>query len=463
MPQSSVPSRDGGFMSRLRQFANLQPGETLPLFVFILLLAVNSIALEGSYILSTSGFLKELSVTQFPRLWVVDMALILVVSSLFGLVVDRVPRLRLVGGIVLLLACVSLLFRFLLARNAPDWLTYPGLYLVAEQQYVVFPLAFWALANDRFSVAQAKRLFPLIAAGGLIGQIIGGSLAAFSVQIFASWGMAGYELLTLNALLFLLTFFFLMITARHLAVASVRQSMSHIALRDSVTTGWDFVANVPAVGYLALVMLGTGFVLVLIEFHFLVTADVAFATAATFQTFYGIYRVALTLSILVMQSTFTGRFLQRYGLRDAFFPGPISLIAGVVSMLLFPGIVGGAMGRFIARLFQESSTKPANQAFFGLVPEERRGRVSTFMSSYLYVFGNMAGSLLLILVTAIAVARQIEGTLLYLVPALAVAVLTLYWMLRLRQSYAESLLNWRFTRRRRRTSAKLDDLLGALD
>ncbi|MEM7115471.1 MAG: Npt1/Npt2 family nucleotide transporter [Chloroflexota bacterium] len=454
---------------RLQQLFDIRRDEIIPLLVFTVLLAVNQIALEGSYILSTSGFLKQLQLEQFPLLWLADMVVILLVSGAYSLIVDRVARLKLVSGLLFILTAVFILFRFLFLNGAPDWLTYPGLYLAAEQQYVVFPLAFWALANDRFTVAQSKRLFPLIATGGLIGQVLGGALGAASATVFAQIGLEAWEILSINAVLLTFALALLLLTARRVTTES-RQDSSHVALRDTVETGLDFVRNVPSFRYLALSMLATGFVLVIIEYYFLFTADQAFASTADFQTFYGIYRVALTLATLVFQGFITGRMLTRAGLKNSFLLGPGTMVTAVSAILLIPGIVGGAAARFLGRLFLTAADKPAAQTFWGLIPEERRGRVSTFMSSYLYVLGNMIGSTLLLIViplAAFAELRSGDTTVIYVLITLIVALFGFFAIWRMREEYDQSLLNWRLARRRRRgnkkINKKLDNLMGALD
>ncbi len=52
-------------------------------------------------------------------------------------------------------------------------LVYPLLFMLKSQYEVLLALLFWNLANDLFNTRQSKRLFPLITAGGIIGQILG--------------------------------------------------------------------------------------------------------------------------------------------------------------------------------------------------------------------------------------------------------------------------------------------------
>jgi AAA family ATP:ADP antiporter len=48
---------------------------------------------------------------------------------------------------------------------------------------------FWSLANDLFSEEEGKRLFPLVAAGGTFGAIVGSQLAARGMRLFGPFGL----------------------------------------------------------------------------------------------------------------------------------------------------------------------------------------------------------------------------------------------------------------------------------
>ena len=84
--------------------------------------------------------------------------------------------------------------------RVPGALNYAVLYIVAEQQFIFFPLFFWVLANDIFDPAQARRLFPFIAAWSFIGKILGSLLTYSSPTLFERLNIASEEVLVINAL-----------------------------------------------------------------------------------------------------------------------------------------------------------------------------------------------------------------------------------------------------------------------
>lgn len=61
-------------------------------------------------------------------------------------------------------------------------LIYPALFMLKSQYEVLLALLFWNLANDLFNTRQSKRIFPLVTAGGVIGQILGSFITPLVVR-----------------------------------------------------------------------------------------------------------------------------------------------------------------------------------------------------------------------------------------------------------------------------------------
>jgi hypothetical protein len=119
-------------------------------------------------------------------------------------------------------------------------------------------------------------------------------------------------------------------------------------------------------------------------------------------------------------------------------------------MLLQAGLAGAVGGVFAMRLSQYTVDEPTRKAFQSLVPEERRGRVSIFLESYLYFAGTVLGCLItgLIVIIGTLTGSQVYPTIYLALSALSAAYAV--WMIeRMRRVYDSSLLNWRLKRRQR--------------
>lgn len=435
----------------LNRVFKLRPGETGIVLVLGLLLLSNSLALEVAEVVSISGFLSQVDAPQILFVWFVDMVLIIMTAGLQSLVVDRFKRVSLMCWMSFALAMVYLVMRLMFVFNVPGWLNYSFLFLLADQQWLFFPLIFWILANDLFMVAEAKRLFPLIASFGFVGQILGLGISAAAPVFLSRMGIKTHELLSLNALIYMATY---LLATAGLRKASIRETVEkHETVRETLSEGWGFVREVPSFRYLMLTMIAVSLIITILDFHFLSVSEVTFASNPdSFQTFYSLYRLGLTVISIIVQSFLTSRILNRVGLKKAFFFMPLSIFVSAAAAMGFPGLVSSTAGIALSRLTQDTIDESSRKAFQALVPEERRGRVSMFMDSYMFAIGTIIGCVILGVVVFL-VGPFVDGAVrnyIYLAIANLVGVFAIWAVFRMHTVYDSSLLNWRLKRRQRR-------------
>jgi hypothetical protein len=105
----------------------------------------------------------------------------------------------------------------------------------------------------------------------------------------------------------------------------------------------------------------------------------------------------------------------------------------------------------LLRLPQYTVDESSHKAFQALVPEERRGRVSIFMDSYLYCIGVIIGCLFTGAIVLIGVLSGFENYFyLYLGLAVLASSIAIWAVYKMRGVYDISLFNWRLKRRQRR-------------
>jgi len=441
----------------LHQLFRLRPGELGLLLVLGLLLLGNAVAGEIVGIVSISNFLEAGGVNGILLVWLIDMLLMLLMTGLESLFIDRFDRLTIMRGMTLVLVGAFVVLRLLFVFKAPDWLNYGVLFLLSSQQVLVFPLFFWILANDALDVAQTKRLFPLVAGLGLVGSLAGIVFTAVQPRLFALAGVRDEEVLSFVVLIYLLIYVVLQVGFRKVRLRqTVKRSET---VRETLTEGWGFVREVPSFRYLMLAVLALAVCDVVIEFRFLAVSDAAFPNPDQYQVFYSLYRLGFVLTAFGIQTFLAGRIINRVGLKNTFLVMPLAALSGAAWMMALPGVVSGVGGMLLQKLPLNTVDESARKAFQALVPEERRGRVSIFIDSYLYAGGSIIG----ILVTlAVVLAGLWLGSpyyfYVYLAVAAAAALFALWATLKMRRAYDSSLFNWRLKRRQRRASVldKLD-------
>jgi AAA family ATP:ADP antiporter len=440
----------------LNRTFRLRPGETGIVLVLGLLLLFNSVAVQVSGIVSISNFLSEGGVNNFLIVWLVDDLLILLMAGLQTLIVDRFERVTLMKWMTFGFALVFVILRLMFTFKIPGWFNYSLLYLMAEQQELFVPLIFWILANDVFDMAQTKRLFPLIASWGFAGKLLGIGIAAVSPGLFARLEIKPEEMLTINILVYLLAYLLVVGGLSKVKVRKTRQKQETV--RETLTEGWGFVREVLSFRYLMLAVVALTVCDVVIGFRFYVVSDAVFSDPGSYQRFLSLYRLGLTLAAFAIQGLLTSRIINRISLQNTFFILPFAVLAGATWMMALPGIVSGTGALVLQKLTGTTVDESARKAFQALVPEERRGRVSMFMDSYLLSVGAIIGSLLTGAIVFVGI--QLRSTTYfyaYLAVAVLAALFAIWAIFKMRAVYDSSLFNWRLKRRQRGASV-LDKL-----
>jgi AAA family ATP:ADP antiporter len=436
-------------MGVLNRVFKIRPGEAGLVCTLGFLLLSNAVAYQVSDIVAVSGFLSEGGVNQILIVWAVDSVLIFVATGLQSLIIDRFDRPSLIRWLIFGLAFVFTILRMLFTFEGLAGFNYALLYLVAEQQLLFFPLVFWVLANDVFNMSQSKRLFPVIASLSFVGKLIGIGVALATPKVFASLDIDPNEVLLFNVVIYLVSFLVAVIGLRKADIREVRQK--HETVRETLLEGWGFVREVLSFRFLALAIIALLICDTVIEFRFLVVSDARFDDPHQYQVFYSWYRLGLLATSFVIQGFLASRIINVLTLKNSFFIKPIGVLLGALTMIFKVDIVGSVVGVVLLRLPQYTVDESAHKAFQALVPEERRGRVSIFMDSYLYCIGVIIGCLLTGVIVLIGVLSGFENHFyFYLGLAVLASLMAIWAVFRMRGVYDISLFNWRLKRRQRR-------------
>jgi ATP/ADP translocase len=435
-------------------FLNIRPEERKLVFSLVFILSITTLVLELSDVIATGGFVSKVGPKNIFWLWIVDMVVSLITVGFYALAVDRMERVRLVRYLMLTFAILFLILRYIFSLGAPDWISYPVLYILTDQIYAVFPLAFWAMVNDLYTAAEGKRLFPIITMGTMIGSILGNGLAALSGWILQRSGDDAASLLPIGSVILLVGVVILEFVFSNRTVNARRSRDENVDFKQTIKVGADYIKNVPIFTYLAVSMLFSGWAFTVIEYNFLYSVDQAVSqNPLQFQAFYGVFKIILIVSTLLVQALVSGRLMERLGLKRSFIVQPIALALGAVLAFIIPGIYGAAGARYVARLVQQAWDEPARKSLENLVPDERRGRVSVVIDRYFYDLSTIVVSLVLGITLLFVSNATWMPIVVYIYMGLTViASLIATWAgFRISARYDESLLDWRLARSRRKS------------
>ncbi|MBK8026526.1 MAG: hypothetical protein IPK19_35345 [Chloroflexi bacterium] len=442
----------------LKNLLRIREGEGRVVILLGLVLMLNTLALEAGDVVAVAGFLGSVDVSNILILWIIDMVMILAVGGIQGLIVDRFSRLKLLRAYSLIFAAIFAVLAVLFASDVSETITYGLLFLLVEQQNIFLPLIFWIFASELFSAAQSRRLFPVIASWSAIGQILGLSLAAAAPFILSAVGASAPAVLVLNMLLYLMSFALLHFGFRQPDLHGITRREKKQDWRETVTRGWDFIRRIAALRYMTIASFCAFIVLTIIDYHFLAVATETFTegSAVSFQTFYGIYRLVMTILVILTQNLIANRLIERYGIKNALVAVPIIVLVGALFVFIGPGLFFVAAARAVIRLVNSSIDLPAQKAFLALMPEDVRGAVSIFTDGYNFAIGAIIASVVIGAVV-LGVPTGISPETLYLSVGLLFAIVGIIAVRAMYRTYDATLFNWRL-KRRQRTASVLKDL-----
>jgi hypothetical protein len=342
--------------------------------------------------------------------------------------------------------------------ETPQALLYPLVYLLRSQQVILFPVAFWNLANSLYSMTEARNVFPLLASGEMIGGLIGYALfTEFFNGAALFTGKDAPLLLSLCAAFFL---FNLLITQSSLKGPPTDdedepEHGENLNLLESLRDGWENIREVPLFRYLAIVVMLAWVTLNLFYYHFFNGLN---ETGGHFESLYSFFNIVSMLLPLVLQWRIVPLLTNKVETKNAFIALPATLALGMGLSMLLPGALPIAIGLLLSTSVASSWDNPMLNTLQNLIPEERRARVSTLLSNYSYAAGQIVGSLLLLSVFTLAPVLSLANSSLYLPLGFLAALGAVFAAVMVRRTYLDSMISWRVARRQRSASVldKLD-------
>ncbi len=430
----------------------IKPGEWGLVLVLGAILFINYAAMGVTKVVSVSGFLSEVKDYYILLVWAGDMALLILATGAQSLIIDKYPRVKLLGGIILLLGIIYAILPFsFMVKSFPLEISYTLLYLLTDQQWLVFPLVFWALINDLYSPAQGRRLLPIIGSFAFLGTIAGLLVA----QLDATFSFGAPRLLYANAFAFLVAFGILYFGFRKTQIRLVKKKSDSV--REIFSGGWDFIKAMPAFRYLSLIMFAAGITITILLYNTLSDASLHFGD--NFQSFFALYSLAIAVFSVLLQF-FSGKIIEKFGIKDSFSFLPFSLLFGSILNFIIPGIWGSAPAQGISKITLDTVDQSNRKAYQALVPDEKRGRVSIFIDNYLPSLGTIFASLLVFSIISWGISAEISREIyssIYLALGIIGAIISVIAFFLMRKVYEKSLLSWQM-KRRSRSSSVMDKL-----
>lgn len=246
----------------------------------------------------------------------------------------------------------------------------------------------WNGAESACDTRQAKRLFPLFAAGGVFGGVVGNLLSG----PIASWRGAQH-LLLVQAML-LLGGAGLLYRIRYLFADDQAQDSSPFGAELRAAIGAVRSSRLLMQAAVTALLMSLLFFLVVFPFNEAVSA--AFASEAEVAGYLGVFSSIAAAATFLVSLLVTKRLFSTWGIVVALLIVPLVYLAGFSLWLASFGLVAAALIRGTQWVTVNAIGSVAYAALFNVVTGRRRGQVMTFMTAVPAQIGTMIGGAVLI-------------------------------------------------------------------
>jgi ATP/ADP translocase len=229
----------------------------------------------------------------------------------------------------------------------------PFLYLFCEVSATAINLQFWAVAGDIFEPQESKRVFGLLAGGGMAGSIVGGLLV----------NTAGMAIGTVNLVAVAAgVLLFCVITAQQLAKHQGRTDALPVKEKQSLRKGFRYVLTDSYPKTFGLLMLISSVLTSFVDYYFRISAqsrlqeDQLVALFGQLNFFVGVISAVFLLF-------FSGRILRRIGIFNYLGIVPIGMVFACVLSIISPMF----FAVYVLKIIENSGSLSINQAGFQLL------------------------------------------------------------------------------------------------
>ncbi|UCD84980.1 MAG: hypothetical protein JSU92_01970 [Deltaproteobacteria bacterium] len=374
-------------------------------------------------------FLSRYDPSVLPYLYIGAALIVSIITLIYTRIAERWRRNISISIVSLFLILSIGAARALLGFNW-GWF-YPLLYIWVEVVGTLMLVQFWSLADDIFTTREAKRLFGIISAGGLLGNIICG----FSIRVVIH--QLGTENLLYLCAGAILLFIFLVNFVSRLPEVKTTQPTSPGTFSRKEQGEKGISRELRSSKYLQLIVVIVGLTYILgtiIDYQFKIIAG-DFYQEESLAAFFGVYWACVGIISFFLQFFIAGRVLEKLGILFSLSILPGSLLFGSFFPLIIPAFGPVVALKFFDNTFRYTIHNVAVQLLYLPFSPELKGRVTAFLSGVVRPSAIGLSGALLVGFSLIFSATQMSYV------SIILLLIWIFFTINIKQEYNNSLLH----------------------
>jgi AAA family ATP:ADP antiporter len=342
-------------------------------FLFFLLAANNVIK-----IVRDSLFLSRFPITRLPYVYLLAALLAGAVIAIYSRYTPKLSFARVILGSHIFIISNVIIFWLLITFYDFAWVLY-AFYMWSAIVGLVAVAQFWTLTNEMFNPREGKRLFGILTAAGTVGGMTGG----FGANLAVSFLFGTTQLLWLVVVLFTGAFgvaWFAVREGERVLAATHREEAPPRAIqaRDVSGVGGTLRSSRYLQTIAALIFVSV-IVSTLIDYQFKAAAKEAYPSTDALAAFFGSYYAWLSAVTMFAQVWLTGRLLMGLGLIPSLLLLPFTLLAGSISLLVWPGLFTATATRLAEASLRTSVNRSGMEILYLPIPDFTKKKVKVFL------------------------------------------------------------------------------------
>ncbi len=373
---------------RLVSFWDIRPNER----VRVGLLALYFFLVITSYYVikpvRNSLFIQRLGADNLPYVYIAAAVLVGFLISFYSRFADRITRRALVMGTFAFLASNLVFFWWVLAGGG--LFSSGAFYIWAKLYPLLLVSQFWLVANEFFTTPQAKRVFGVIGAGGIVGGIAGSGIAGGFATLVGSERL----LLVSAGILGLCAVLLIVIDRMTTPVAGA----SRVGRPTESTPGaWRLLKESTHLRTIAYILGLTIIVSTIVDWQFSKAVELFILGEDAKTAFFGRFFVMLNAASVVIQFVLTSWVLRVFGVGIALLLLPVGLLTGSIGIIIHPGLWATAFAKGTEGALRYSLDQSTRELLFLPVPPDLKYRGKPLIDLVVYRGGTgIAGLVVLV-------------------------------------------------------------------
>jgi TLC ATP/ADP transporter len=373
-------------------------------------------------------FFNRVGAQALPVMYLLQGGVALIAMFALTGTLGRLGHRRAYMGAPLVLAAVVLGERALLVTGA-GWV-YRLLWVTVALASLAGGITLWGTAGAVVDTRQAKRLFPIFGAGGILGSVVGGLVTAPLASTIGT-----QNLLFVWAAGLVAVFALTRLVLGPARARARRAAQSRGTAHRDISQGFAFVRRSRLLVWMSVAAVLFSVLFYTLYFPFAGAVSAHYPDPAKLAGFFGLFWAASTAAAFIVSMLVANRLFVWAGVAAMVIVLPVLYATAFGVLLIESGFVTLVALRFVTLTWLQGVSGPGWEAMVNVVPEGQRDQTRAFLNGGPGQIGTMiAGVLALVGQNALTVGQ-------FALIGLGASVLTIVAAVGIRRSYAGALVD----------------------